>query len=96
MGALTAILAFLGGCGGSGDRSKAIAAKIGVDATCYESAYLIKSQLDGSESRIYNCVSGGGPLMCVIEQGGLAKNITEEAKLLFANTLGGGRPQCLG
>lgn len=84
----------LAGCGGGSDRSDAIAAKIGANG-CVQETYEIQNRLDGSKERIYDC-DLNAQSTCVVEEGGIAKDVTAEVRLLFSSSLGGQRPDCLG
>lgn len=93
--ALFAALVALGaGCGGAADRSAQIADSIG-SKSCEQTDYYIQSKLDGSKATIYDCVSFVGVRKCVTEQAGIIHDSTETVKLLFADTLSGGRPDCV-
>ncbi len=81
-------------CGGAGDQSAQIAAKIGA-ASCTAESYEVISRLDNSKTRIYDCTLNGKRL-CVSEQNGIASDQTAVVRLLFANALGSARPSCLG
>jgi hypothetical protein len=82
-----------GGCGATGDQSDAIAANIGA-STCHAEQYEIVSRISGHKDRIYNCTLHGKTI-CVTYSGGIASNATAEVKLLFANALGGQKPDCM-
>ncbi len=82
----------LAGCGGSSDRSSAIAAEIGA-VSCTATDYQIINRFDNSKTRIYDCFMHGGE-KCVTEANGIASDQTATVKLLFANTLSGGKPAC--
>lgn len=71
-----------------------IATIIGVDY-CDNSGYQIVSRLDGSKSTIYDCTTGART-RCVTYENGIATNQTVTVRLLFADTLGSGKPRCIG
>lgn len=91
--AVVLVVLVVAGCGGSGDQSNAIAAKIGA-STCSAEQFEIQNRLDRSKERIYDCELHARSV-CVVEESGIARNVTAEVRLLFANALGGQRPGCL-
>jgi hypothetical protein len=76
------------------DRSAAIQANVGADS-CTISGYFIQSKLDGSKQTIYDCLMPSGSYKCVTENGGIDSDSTAVVRLLFANTLSGGKPTCI-
>jgi hypothetical protein len=89
---LVGIAAVAAGCGGGGDQSASIAAKIG--GTCTETSYQIIGKLDNSKTRIYDCTRGGKE-MCVTQENGLVHDSTAIVRILFQGTLSGGKPGCI-
>ena len=89
---LVAVAALAAGCGGSGDRSSAIADEIGA-TSCTATQYGIVSRIDNSKTQIYDCFLNGDE-KCVTEENGIVSDQTAVVKLLFANTLSGGKPDC--
>jgi hypothetical protein len=71
-----------------------VASQIGA-GDCTRSDYAIEDRLTGKSSAIYDCWKSGRGYYCVTLDGGLAHNVTVEARLLFADVLAGARPDCL-
>lgn len=77
------------------DRSVQIAQEISAES-CTASAFEITSKLDDSKTRIYSCrLASTGAMKCVTEENGLAHDQTVIVRLLFADTLSGGKPDCI-
>lgn len=72
----------------------AVAATIGA-SSCDNSGYQVLSRFDGSKATIYDCTIGSR-MRCVTYENGIATDATETVRLLFANTLGSSKPNCLG
>lgn len=79
---------------GPSDRSAAIQANIGA-TSCSSSGYYLTSQLNGSKKIIYDCQMPSGNYKCVTESGGIDTDSTATVRLVFANTLGSTKPQCI-
>lgn len=92
LAAVAAVVAFAG-CGGPADHSARIADAIAAKS-CTATDYEISNKLDGSKERIYDCVQFGGTRRCVTESGGIVSDATATVRLLFSDTLSGGRPGC--
>jgi hypothetical protein len=95
--ALAAVVALLAsGCGAidslTGDDSAKIASATGA-SQCTGTDYDITNRLDSSKARIYDCTIDGVE-KCVTYENGIARDETETSKLLFAQNLSGGRPDC--
>jgi hypothetical protein len=89
------LLVVLGaGCGGSGDASSEIAAALGSSASCSKTPYAIVSRFDGSKAWVYSCTDDGGNAKCMTKQNGIVRDITLEARLVFASSYSG-KPDCL-
>jgi hypothetical protein len=81
------------GCGSGGPSASDVAEKAGA-TTCEDSGYFIGYRTDHTEHTIYNCQIAG-ETVCVIEDHGLATDVTAQARVVFASSLGGKRPACL-
>lgn len=55
----------------------------------------MRSRLDGSKQIVYDCVMPSGATKCVTESGGIASDETAVVRLLFSNSLSGGKPTCV-
>src|SRR6185369_2509623 len=88
------VAVFLAGCGGSGPSADQVAREANAEA-CTDSGYAIIYRADQSKHTIWDCQIGDRTV-CVGEDNGIASDITVEARLVFANALGGNRPDCLG
>lgn len=75
------------------DRSNEIASLIGASG-CARSGFKIENRLDSSQSPVYVCGLAGG-LKCVTYEGGIARDVTSEVRLLFSDTLGSEKPACI-
>lgn len=82
------------GHSGPADHSSEIQTAIGA-TSCSLSGYGIMSKLTGENEPIYDCAMPSGAEKCVTYSGGIATDSTAVVKLLFANTLSGGRPACV-
>ena len=91
--ALAAVVMVAAGCGGTSNRAGQVAVDIGA-TTCTSSGYGIVSKVDHSKTPIYNCTLHGRDV-CVTEENGIAQDSTALVRLLFANTLSGGKPSCV-
>jgi len=86
----------LAGCGSSnGISPDKLAGKTGA-VSCAPEDYQVVNRIDGSKDRLYSCDMGYGRTVCVTYEGGVARNVTAEARLLWQGTLGADRPACLG
>lgn len=90
--AATCLILTLAACGGSGANATKVAQEASAES-CADSGYRIVFRTDGSEHTIWDCQIGG-KTVCVAEEHGVASNITDLARLAFADTLNG-RPSCL-
>jgi hypothetical protein len=91
--AALAVLALLAAGCGSGDRASKIAQETGASA-CTRTSVGLKNRLDGTKTPIYDCTIDGAS-KCVVEEGGIARDVTATVRILFADTLSGTRPACL-
>jgi hypothetical protein len=80
---------------GPSDHSAAIQSNVGA-LSCSSSGYQILSKINGDKDTIYNCDMPSGTTICVTEANGIDSNVTATVRLLFANTLGSGKPTCIG
>ena len=92
LGAAFAAAFAVAGCGGESDRSSAIASETGA-SSCTATDYQIINRLDNTKARIYDCFINGAE-KCVTEENGIANDETATAKILFASSLSGGKPDC--
>lgn len=81
-------------CGGTGISSDVLAQTVGA-VSCSPEHYELVDRLDGSKARLYSCDMGYGRMICVTYEGGIARNVTAESRLLWADTLGSAKPSCL-
>lgn len=93
-GLMAVLLAACGSSHGS-DQSAQIQAKLGSNATCYESQYQIENRLDGSKQPVYVCETPGSKVICATWSDGIASNVTAEVRILFQSTLGQEKPACV-
>lgn len=94
--AVAATVLVLAGCGGS-KVSQANPDKLATEinaAWCQDSGYYLISDA-GSKAELYDCNMKNGSYKCVTEQNGIANDVTAEAKLSFASTLGSDKPDCV-
>lgn len=80
--------------GGSSDHSAQVAQDAGA-SSCYQDGLQLIDRFDGSKTTIYDCRIGGA-MKCVTEENGIANDVTEQVKVLFATALNASRPACLG
>lgn len=90
------LLFIVAGCGGSGiskPNADNLAAQISA-SSCDDSGYYLTNRLDGSKAEVFSC-DVGGVEKCVMEQGGVAQDVTVEFKAFLSTTLGtGDKPTC--
>lgn len=79
---------------GGADRSDQVAAAAGA-SWCQREDYELRNRLDGSTDTIYDCFFRNGRERCVTLSGGISRDTTAEVRLLFAGTLGVGKPGCI-
>jgi putative hemolysin len=79
--------------GSPADHSTEVAAQSGA-SYCSTSGYELENRLDGSKETIYDCRLGVR-MRCLSEHGGITRDITTEVRLLFSDTLGAGKPECI-
>lgn len=72
----------------------ALAQTIGA-ASCFDSSYELTNRLDGSKAELYSCNMQNGSYKCVTDENGVARDVTAEAKLVFAGALGTQKPDCV-
>jgi hypothetical protein len=77
---------------GGGDKSEEIAQATGAES-CTQTEYVLTSKLDNSSAPVYDCIIDGAD-KCVTYEGGIARDETALAKILFDQNLSGGRPEC--
>lgn len=75
------------------DESARVASASGA-TSCSATFYAVTNRLDGSKARIYDCFVKGRE-RCVTYENGIASDSTETVRLVFATTLGSGKPSCL-
>lgn len=80
--------------GHAGASPSTVATQIGADY-CDTSGYQVISRLDDSKATIYDCTTGS-KTRCVTYENGIATDATETVRVLFADTLGSGKPSCIG
>lgn len=71
-----------------------LATEIGA-AWCEDSGYQLENRLDSSKAELYDCNMRSGAYKCVTDEQGVARDVTAEARLVFASTLGSSRPDCV-
>jgi hypothetical protein len=79
--------------GSSGPTGYAVQQMVGA-GSCQRSGYDMRNRLDGSTTGLYDCWKSGKGYFCVTVDHGLARNVTVEARALFADTLGATKPDC--
>jgi len=84
----------LAGCGSGVSRPdpSKLAQTIGA-ASCQDSGYYLENRVDHSKTEVYDCLRDGF-YICVIQENGIAKNVTREARLVWADTLATDEPTC--
>ena len=80
------------------DRSSEIAAAVqnerGRPVSCFATGFGLLNRLDGSKEPIYSCRLPGDRSRCFADERGIVRDITNEVRLLFANTYGA-KPDCI-
>jgi len=84
------------GCGGGSLADKSSAVGKAVDGQCSSTGYYLENRLDNTKTPMYDCwMNSSGKHKCVTYENDIAQDVTEEARLLWENTLSGDTPSCL-